>query len=72
MAYLAGTCTTEHEGAARGTDSFAKTPNPAAKGGSVLDHQPSQDGSGGPPGNPVAPGTGGAVGAGVGAPFHKA
>jgi hypothetical protein len=72
MANLAGTCTTEHEGAARGTDSYAKTSSPVAKGGSVLDSQPGGGESGGPPGNPVAPGTGGAVGAGVGAPFHKA
>ena len=72
MANLAGTSTQEHPGAARGTDSYAKTSLPGAKGGSVLDSQPGGGESGGPPGNPVAPGTGGAVGAGVGAPFHKA
>jgi hypothetical protein len=72
MAYLAGTCTPEHEGAARGTDSFAKQSNPVEKSGSVLASQPGQGESGGAPGKPVAPGTGGMVGAGVGAPFAKA
>jgi len=70
MASLAGTSTTEHPGAAQGTQSFPKQNK--GEGGSVLQSQPGKGESGGPPGNPVAPGTGGAVGAGVGAPFHKA
>jgi hypothetical protein len=70
MSSVAGTSTPEHSGAAQGTDSFPKGSTPG-QSGSVLASKPGAGESGGAPGKPVAPGTGGQVAPGVGGPFAK-